>query len=101
MDTNNITTCAVLSPTAATVDVGGRVTNIYGRRISGVLIRMTNSVGVVRTSYTTSFGYYNFTDVEVGQTLIFEAIAKRYNFTNPTRVVSLNEESTTVDFTAY
>lgn len=90
-----------LTTTAATVSVGGRVTDANGRGISIVLVRMTDSAGVVHTIYTNKFGYYDFADVEVGQTLIFNARAKRYSFTAPTQVVSLNEELTTVDFTAY
>lgn len=96
------TPCVQLSaPTAAMVNVGGRVTNADGRGISKALIRMTDGAGFVRMAYTTSSGYYNFPDVEAGQTLIFDVRAKRYNFTAPTQVVSLTEESTAVDFTAY
>jgi hypothetical protein len=83
------------------VNVSGRVRNSSGRGISRALVRMTDGAGVVRTAYTNSFGSYNFTDVNVGQTLIFEVKAKRYNFTEPTQVVSLNQELTTLNFTAY
>lgn len=97
------TPCAARTagPTAAMVTVGGRVTNANRRGISRALIKMTDGTGVVRAAYTNSFGYYKFADVEVGQTLIFDVKAKRYNFTEPTRVVSLNEESTTINFVAY
>jgi len=103
LDTNRVSSfgCDNRSPTAALVTVGGRVTNAPGRGISKVLVRMTDSAGVVRTANTNSFGYYNFTDVEVGQTLIFEVRSKRFDFAEPTKVVSLNEESKTVDFIAY
>lgn len=96
------TPCGQLfAPTAATVSVGGRVTNAHGDGISRALIRMTDGAGVVRTTYTSSSGYYDFADVEVGQILIFDVKAKRYNFTQPTQVVSLTEELATVDFIAY
>jgi predicted extracellular nuclease len=97
------TPCApqVLVPTAAMVNVGGRVTNAHGRSISKTLIRMTDSAGAVRTTFTSSFGYYNFAGVEVGQTLFFDVKAKSYNFTEPTKVVSLNGELINVNFTAY
>ncbi len=62
---------------------------------------MTDSTGIVRTTYTNSFGYYSFANVEAGQTLIFDVRAKRYSFPQLTQVVSLNEESTMVNFTAY
>jgi hypothetical protein len=100
MDTNNITNCPG-ALTAAMVNVGGRVTDTYGRGISGASITMTSSDGTVSTIYTGKSGNYNFADIEVGQTLVLEVKAKCYNFTQPTRVVSLNEELTTLDFTAY
>jgi Ice-binding-like len=100
LDTNSITICK-LSPTAAMVNVGGCVTNADGQGISKALITMTNGAGVVRTAYTAPFGYYNFTDVEVGQIVIVQVSHKRYNFIEPTRVVSLTEKMTTLDFTAY
>jgi hypothetical protein len=90
-----------LSPTAATVSLSGRVTNAYGRGISKAKIRMTDSAGAVRTTNTSSFGYYNFADVESGQTLFLEVSHKSYNFSEPTRVISLMEELATVDFIAY
>ncbi len=104
LDTNTINNsqCQSLAPTAAMVSVSGRVTSARGRRgISGALITMTDGTGVPRTTYTNSSGYYNFADVEVGQTLIFDVRAKRYNFIEPTKVVSLTEELTSLDFTAY
>jgi hypothetical protein len=100
LDTNNIFICNLL-PSAAKVNVGGRVTNADGRGISKALIRMTDGAGVVRAAYTAPLGYYNFADIEVGQTLIFEIRHKSYNFTQPIRVITLMEEMTTLDFTAY
>lgn len=91
----------LLAPLAATVDVGGRVMDAYGRGIAKAFIRMMDGTGVVRTAYSTVSGSYKFADVEVGQTLILDATAKHYNFTEPTRVLSLNEESMTINFTAH
>lgn len=101
LNTNNISECGSIAPTAAMVNVGGRVTTVRGRGISRALITMTDGAGVFRKTYTSNSGSYNFADVEVGQTLILDIKAKRYNFTEPTRVISLNEELTTLDFTAY
>ncbi|MCU1288534.1 MAG: putative large secreted protein [Acidobacteria bacterium] len=91
----------LLTPTAAFVDVGGRVTNAKGRGIMNALIRMTDSTGVVHREYTNSFGFYSFSAVEVGQTVFVDVISKRYNFVEPLKVVSLLEESANVDFIAY
>jgi hypothetical protein len=102
LDTNNVSSlgCAY-RPSAAMTNVSGRVTTANGRGISRALVRMTDSSGVVRAVYTTPFGYYRFQDVEVGQTLILEVKAKAYNFTEPTKVVSLNEELAAIDFIAH
>jgi predicted outer membrane repeat protein len=88
-------------PTAASVSVAGRVTTANRRGISRALVRMTDSTGIVRTTYTNSFGYYSFADVEVGQTVIFDVRSKRYNFTQPTQVISLDGNSSRVNFIAY
>jgi hypothetical protein len=102
LDTNSVSSLAcAYRPTAAMTNVSGRVTTAKGRGISRALVRMTDSSGVVRTAYTTSFGYYSFKDVEAGQTLVLAVKAKAYNFTEPTRVVSLNEELATIDFIAH
>jgi hypothetical protein len=86
--------------TSAMVNVGGRVTSASGRSISGALIEMTNSEGIVRSVYTGKSGNYNFADIEIGQILVLEVKANCYNFSERMRVVSLNEELTTLDFTA-
>lgn len=89
------------APTAATVNVGGRVTNSKGRGIFRAVVSMTDGSGNKFVAYTNSLGYYRFEEVEAGQTLIFNVRAKGYNFTQPTQLVSLNEEATTIDFKAY
>ncbi len=88
-------------PSAATVNVGGRVTSAKGRGISGAVVTMTDGNGNGYSAQTDSSGYYLFEDVEVGQTLIFNVRSKGYNFTQPTQVVSLTEETITVNFTGY
>lgn len=98
---DNFQVQAALAPTAATVNVGGRVTNSKNRGIARATVSMTDGSGNRFVAYTNSFGYYRFDDVEVGQTLIFDVRAKGYNFTQPTQLVSLNEEATTIDFKAY
>ena len=82
------------------VNVGGRVTNANGRGIPRTLIKLTDGAGVVRTTYTGPFGYYNFADVEVGQTFIIEVLAKRHSFKDPTRVLSFDDEVTSINFVA-
>jgi hypothetical protein len=98
---SNPTPCGQLfAPTSAVVNVGGRVTNANGQGISRALIRMSSGEGVTRTTYTNAFGYYNFEEVEVGQSKIIDVQAKRYNFTESTQVVVVNDEITNVNFVA-
>lgn len=102
---NNVNTVfdfeAAAPATAAAVNVGGRVTTSSGRGIFRAIVKMTDGAGIVRTAYTNIFGYYHFAEVEVGQTLIFDLKHKGYNFREPTRIVSLTEETVSLNFTAY
>lgn len=93
-------TPSMLLPTAASVSVSGRVLTANGRGIRNVMIIMTDSSGAIRTATTTSFGYYTFAEVPAGETYILTARAKRFNFTQPTQVVGVTEETTEINFIA-
>lgn len=96
-----VTINAPSAPTAALITIGGRVTTAGGRAVAGARIIMTDADGGTRTALTNPFGYYRFVDVEVGQTVIFEARHKNRTFAQPTQIVSLEEDTQTVNFTAY
>jgi len=81
-------TCVyMLSPSAAGVEVSGRVISSDGRAIRGALVTLTSADGTIRTSVSSTFGYYRFTDVVVGETYIIGATSKRYTFTPRTVLV--------------
>ena len=86
------------APTAASVSVGGRVTTASGRGILRARVALTNSNGETRNSTTSSFGYYRFADVPIGETYIFEVRSKRYQFAP--QVISVNEEIGKLNFVA-
>lgn len=88
----------VTPPLAATVPVGGRVTNEIGSGVVKAQVRLIDSNGEVRTTITNPFGYYRFDDVEVGEVYVIEVISKSYTF--PSRTVMVSEEMSNVDFTA-
>jgi CSLREA domain-containing protein len=90
----------VQAATAATVSISGHVTNSSGRGISGVNLSLTDSGGNVRTATTTSFGYYQFTDVQIGETYILAASGKHFTFNQPVQVLNVNEEINQVNFIA-
>lgn len=99
LDSNSVTRCN-LGSTAAAIHVGGRVTTAQGEGIPRTMITLTDGSGTVRKTYTGTFGYYNFDDIMVGQTVIIDVRNKRYNFPQPTRIISLVDELTNIDFIA-
>ena len=83
------------APTAASVSISGRVSN--GRRgVSRAVVHITDQEGKIRTARTNMFGYYQFTDIEVGQSLIVNVFHKRYQF--DTQVVAVNENLLNLNF---
>jgi hypothetical protein len=97
---NGFWTAAPLAPTAAAVQISGRVTTAGGNGIRNVTVMLTEASGASRAVITGSFGYYSFADITAGQTFIISVTAKRFNFTQPTRVVMVNEEINNLDFIA-
>ena len=91
---------SLVAPTAAGVNVSGRVTNSGGRGISKTVVTITDANGMVRSSLTNPFGYYAFENVASGQTYIISARHKKYQFAQPSIVVTLNDELTDADFVA-
>lgn len=61
-------------------------------------VSLTDANGAARTARTSAFGYFQFEDVEVGQTYIISVISKRYQFTPQT--VSVFENIEDLNFTA-
>jgi hypothetical protein len=89
-----------LPPTSANVSVGGRALYDNGSPVSRAQITMLDSMGNTRTATTNSFGYYRFDEVEVGQTYILEINSRKIYFPNPTRIVSVEDNLSDVDFIA-
>lgn len=89
-------TQAGLVPTSATVSVGGQVTRQDGTPISRAIVTMTDGSGSVRQAITNAFGYYRFDEVATGETYIFDAFAKGYEF--DAQVVFVLEENENMNF---
>jgi subtilisin-like proprotein convertase family protein len=90
-----------LSPTAGPADLGGRVTTADGRPIKNA--RVTASGGGLAqpvSVLTNQFGKFRFDDLPSGQTYVIEVNSKRYTFTNPTRVINLDQDFFGADFVA-
>ncbi len=97
VDAVSVNTMPIL---AAEVPIGGRITTANGNGIRNVAVSLTEANGTIRTVRTNAFGYYKFEQIEVGQNVTLTVNAKRYTFTNPTRIISVTEELGEVDWTA-
>ncbi|MBX3293489.1 MAG: carboxypeptidase regulatory-like domain-containing protein [Acidobacteria bacterium] len=89
-----------LAPTAAAVSITGRVTTAEGRGIRGVRLMLSAPDGSRMSTMTSTFGYYAFSGVPVGHSYVLEISSQRFTFANPTRVFSLQDQLTDMDFTA-
>lgn len=92
------TNFTILAPTSANADIGGRITNSAGYGISKVVVRLTAQDGTVRIAMTNPFGYYTFTQVEIGETYIVSPAHKRYAFSPESRFYSHFDEVSNLDF---
>jgi len=85
-----------LGPTAAGVEVSGRVSTPDGRGLRNARVVITDSEGVTRTVTTNSFGFYTINDVEAGESYIIGVNSNRYRFAS--RVVEVSDSLSDVDF---
>jgi len=88
----------VLIPSAATVTIGGRVLDAAGNGISAARVVMTDTNGSVRETRTSSFGFYNFAEVAVGENYVMTVSRKRYEFAS--QIVFVAEENNEINFIA-
>jgi len=91
---------AALAPTVASVAVGGRVLTADGRGIRNVRIRLTDATGETRMTLSSSFGYFRFEDVAVGETYVFSVKSKVFVFSSPTQVHSISGDTNDINFVA-
>ncbi len=87
-----------LVPLAATVSVSGRVSLADGRGLRNARVILTNADGNSRTAVTSTFGYYRFDEIEVGQTVIVSVASKQFGFAP--KVLTINEAVADLDFIA-
>ena len=90
-----------LAPTAAEVSLSGRVTTADGRGIKNAVVVISgNSLAQPIMVKTGSFGYYRFDNLEAGEIYVVTVNSKRFLFTVPSRVVSVPDSVSNVDFVA-
>ncbi|MBK7392038.1 MAG: hypothetical protein IPI64_01915 [Chloracidobacterium sp.] len=87
-------------PTAADVSISGRVTTAEGRGIRNAVMTLTDLNGNPRNVIAGVNGYYRFDAVETGQTYVLSIRSRRFQFDNPTRVISVVDNIYGEDFSA-
>ena len=89
---------SIVAPTAAGVSIGGRVVAGSQLGIASVSVELTNARGEKRTALTNPFGYYQFDDVQAGETYVVSAKSKRYSFVTSSQVITVSDEMSGIDF---
>lgn len=89
------------STTAASASVSGRVLTAGGQGIRNAEVTISGGVLTepVRVQ-TGSFGYYSFEGLQSGQTYIVRVSSRRFLFTMPTRIITLTDNISDLDFIA-
>ena len=80
----------LLAPTAAAVNISGRIVGSSGRGISGMLISITDASGDTRIAHTNPFGFYHFEKVQAGTIYVIRSQHKRFSFT-PQAIIATEE----------
>lgn len=93
-------TLQVFGPTAANVSISGRISAFDGNGIRNVIVTLTDSNGNTRTTRSSAFGYYQFDEVESGETYVISVVSKRFTFSQSSQILTVNDELTSVDFIA-
>ncbi len=78
--------------------LSGRVTTPDGRGLRNASVSITDSLGVRRTTTTTSFGVFSFDHLTAGDAYTIGAVSKRYRFASQT--VQITGNLTNVNFVA-
>lgn len=92
------TSLELISPTAASASISGRVVTATGRGISGARVTVTDSNGEAQTALTNPFGYYRFADLPAGETYVVNARHKTFSFA--AQAISLLDNVTELSITA-
>jgi hypothetical protein len=90
----------VLSPTAATASISGRITTDDGAPLGGVLMSLTGG-SVLRRTFTNSQGVYQFPNVATDSFYSVDATRVNYAFAPAERSFSLLANTADADFAAH
>lgn len=86
---------------AAPATVGGRVLTANGSGIKNARVTLRNLNGMGEQAATTNqFGYYEFSDVPVGESYIVTVSAKTATFSPSSQIITLQDNLSDLNFTA-
>jgi hypothetical protein len=90
-----------IAPTAANAAINGAV-YAGGRGVGGVTVMLTGgNLAEPRITRTSSFGYYFFDDLPVGEIYVLTVVStKRYFFPNPSLIINLQDNVSDANFEA-
>ena len=98
---SDIGSVEVQQPTAAGVSIAGRVLTADGRGIRGAIVTVTgNSLETPINVMTGVNGRYTIPDLTAGETYVVTVGSRRFFFTQPSRVITLNDNVADADFVA-
>lgn len=90
-----------LAPTSAAATISGRVTTANGNGIRGAAIVVTGgNLTSPKFGRTGSLGYYIVDGLESGETYVITVVSKRFAFSQPSRILTLNDTIVDADFIA-
>ncbi len=90
----------VVTSNAVNASVGGRVLRADGNGIKGVLVTIADMGGNQRRILTSSFGYYSFDNLNIGETYTVTVNSKSFTFVPNSQVVLVNDNISNLNFTA-
>jgi hypothetical protein len=83
-------------PTAAPAEIKGRVLTNRGRGLARARVTLTDSAGQTFSVSTNSLGYYRFTGIDSGQSVVISVNSKQYRYAP--KVITVGEDLYDMDF---
>ncbi len=93
-------TIQFLTVSAAPASVAGRVVDASGRGLGNTFVTLIDENGQTRTTPTNHFGYYRFSNVNSGGSVVMSVRGKRHRFRDSSRFINVNGDLANVDFVA-
>ncbi len=89
------------APTAASAEISGRVIASNGRGIRNARISITDGSGLTQIRLSSTFGYFKFSEIPIGQTYLITVNSKRFTFAVPTQAIYVGDNINDIEFVAF